>query len=131
MSTTIKPAVAGAELWAKKDYGKTYRSAGEGLMQKPIIQLVEQSGVVEAVQAGRRVDVWDNACGTGSVTAKIVAAVRDLPNTNWSMIGTDFSESMIESAKERAQEESWLNVEIRVADAQVSRELKFECTAQR
>jgi len=121
MSTASKPANAGAELWAKKDFGKTYRTGlGEGLMQKPIHQLVDQSEIVEFARSGRRVELWDNACGTASVTAKFVAAVRDLPNTAWSVTGTDFSESMIETAKERAQEENWPNVQLHVADAQVS-----------
>src|SRR4051794_33073749 len=84
-STTKLAATAGGELWARPTIGKEYIQTGQSIMELPIRELVLQSGVIDAVRSGQQVNLWDNACGAGTVTSLFQAAVQDVDPANLSV----------------------------------------------
>ena len=88
-----------------------------GMMDKcllPIVtKLVDYSGVYEA-QAPRR--VFDSACGSGIVTAVLLASGKLAADD--SILAGDIAAPQIEQLQKRVASSGWTNVEAKVVDAQ-------------
>lgn len=80
----------------------------------PIVtRLVEYSGAYEA-SAPRR--ILDSACGSGIVTAVLLASGK--LGADDSILAGDIAAPQIEGVQKRAKESGWTNVEAKVVDAQ-------------
>lgn len=119
MSSATPNVYLSKDQWASSDVGARYRQ-GEKLTSPASHALLEQSGILDATKRGDRVRLLDNACGTGNLSSAYQAAVAALGDAkvDYQITCADFSESMLQSAQERAKEEGWKNTEFKVADAQ-------------
>lgn len=95
---------------------------GEKITGKFARSLIEQSGILTESktksQPARPLVVLDSACGTGVVSSILHHELDERVRKQWSLTCGDFSEPMLKYTRARAEEEGWLNVEVKNVDVQ-------------
>ncbi|KAL4871809.1 hypothetical protein BDV12DRAFT_193958 [Aspergillus spectabilis] len=105
-----------ANLFKSKDFARSYKRAEQltGVFADP---LIDQSRIT-SYQPETPPIVLDNACGTGIISSVLNHRLSDQVRQDWKLTCGDFSEGMVEYTKQRAIDEGWRNVEVKVVDAQ-------------
>ncbi|KAJ5805104.1 hypothetical protein N7474_010991 [Penicillium riverlandense] len=82
--------------------------------------LVDQSRILteSSTAPDRPLVVLDNACGTGVVSSILHHGLDEQARKQWTLTCGDISELMLKYTRARAEEEGWLNVEVKSVDAQ-------------
>ncbi|KAL4797062.1 S-adenosyl-L-methionine-dependent methyltransferase [Aspergillus venezuelensis] len=97
------------------DFVRRYKLAEQltSLFANP---LITESGLATCSPA-EPLTILENACGTGAVGSLIQKTLAEQGKKEWKLVSGDFSEAMVECARERAEEEKWVNSEVRIVDA--------------
>ncbi|GAA6040447.1 hypothetical protein JCM8097_004554 [Rhodosporidiobolus ruineniae] len=103
-------------------FDDTQRQFMERMTGAPARQLVQLSGIVEAVSSSSgndddkgKVRVLDVCSGPGVVVEAVMSALEE-DREKVRVVSTDIEEGMVELAKKRARANGWGNVATRVAD---------------
>ncbi|GFF52691.1 conserved hypothetical protein [Aspergillus udagawae] len=89
-------------------------------------ELVKQSGIAQSSQ--KPLVIFDNACGTGTVSSTLHRTLKDETTRSWQLTCGDISEAMVEATKQKMNKEGWRNAEVKVVDAQDTRLLSAHYT---
>ncbi|RAL16443.1 gliotoxin thiomethyltransferase [Aspergillus homomorphus CBS 101889] len=79
--------------------------------------LIKHSGIAERSHSGPRM-IFDNACGLGIVSSTLNRMLDDTTKSRWSLTCGDLTETMIDSTRQRIDQEKWPNAEAKVVNAQ-------------
>lgn len=80
-------------------------------------RLLKQMGIGEDTSTPFK--LFENACGVGVVTPLLQQLVKPSVLKSSSFLCGDFSEPVIEVARQRSEIEGWVNTEVRKIDGQV------------
>ncbi|KAL2872351.1 gliotoxin thiomethyltransferase [Aspergillus lucknowensis] len=105
-----------ASLYTSKGYGDIYKIA-ETFTAVFGRVLINQSSIVSYPSPPV---VFDNGCGTGIISSLLHSILGDQVRQRWELTCGDVAEAMVEYTRQRAKDEGWQNVEVKVADAQAT-----------
>ena len=103
--------------WKSSDIAARYKAA-EAMTGPFALHLIKQCGLDHA-DGTTDVAAFDNACGTGVVTANLYQHVHAAAQARMSVLCGDFAPAMVESVQQRIKESGWTNAQAQVLDATV------------
>jgi len=96
-----------------------------GGLAAPLLEQMGLSLTVDDVHATQPIRLLDSACGPGVFTREVQEVLRRTSQgrdvlARSRFVCADSSQGLVDIARKRIEEEGWVNVEARVADAMVS-----------
>ena len=82
-------------------------------------ELIKRTKFKDDLASLDKVIVLDNACGTGIVSAQLVATLDDSTRPKFDLICADLAEAMVNFVKQRIESTPWPNAKAVKGDAQV------------
>lgn len=82
------------------------------------LPMLAQMGLTE--QTNTPFTLLENACGVGVVAPILQQIVKPKVLSESKIVCGDFSEQVVELAKQRSERDKWVNTEVKQVDAQVS-----------
>ena len=111
--------------WKDTDIAARYKCA-EAMMGPFALRLIKQCGLDRA-DGSADIVAFDNACGTGVVTAGLYEHVPAVAQARMSVLSGDFAPGMVEEVQQRIKACAWTNAEAKVLDATVRPSFSLFC----
>ncbi|KAF7986407.1 hypothetical protein HWV62_31259 [Athelia sp. TMB] len=101
-------------IWTDPRNAKLYK-AGEHITGAPAVDLIKQAGLLQT-PLQRPPVILDNACGTGIVTSLLYQMMPEENVKNMDLVSGDISTGMVDTVKQRIEENGWKGVKAQVVD---------------
>lgn len=102
-------------LWQSSSFAQVYAIA-ENLTGKYAERLLREAQM-DQIASDQDLVALDEACGTGTISARLMDMLSNEPKSKLRLTMTDFSQPMIDLVHKRIEINNWQNVKVLTADA--------------